>query len=118
MLYTYRKKEGGVRIIAKFYSDGIPHVNVVTYFFGSRSTIYTPKVIDESKAQKLYESQSEHKNEESKEDINNNRENEHSGYSTPTTMISENDNQSDDEQNIIPWRAHLRKTNSKLNLLD
>lgn len=73
---------------------------------------------DESKAQKLYESQTEHKYEDTKEDINNNMENEHSGCSTPTTMISENDNQSDEEQNIIPWRAQLRKTNSKLNLLD
>ncbi|KAK0086314.1 hypothetical protein PV325_003386 [Microctonus aethiopoides] len=34
------------------------------------------------------------------------------------TTISQNNNDSDDDAPIIPWRAQLRKTNSKLNILD
>lgn len=30
----------------------------------------------------------------------------------------EEETRKEEEQNIIPWRAQLRKTNSKLNLLD
>lgn len=49
------------------------------------------------------------------EDINNNE----MKPSLESVNIDENSNEnSDEEPNIIPWRAQLRKTNSKLNLLD
>lgn len=89
-------------------------------FCYSRSTIYTPKVVDEVKSQKLYNAQQENNRQEQEEekkhngDINNNN-----GVSRSITpAVSEADNHSDEEQHIIPWRAQLRKTNSKLNLLD
>lgn len=78
--------------------------------------------MDEVKSQKLYNAQLENNRQEQQEeekkqngDINNNS-NGISRSITPT--VSETDNHSDEEQHIIPWRAQLRKTNSKLNLLD
>lgn len=77
-------------------------------------------MVDEVKSQKLYNAQLENNRQEQEEekrhngDINNN--NGVSRSITPT--VSETDNHSDEEQHIIPWRAQLRKTNSKLNLLD
>lgn len=94
-----------------------------------RSTLYTPKVVDEFKSQKLYTAQQESNRQEKEDerrgswDLNNNnncggngKENGVSRSITPA--VSENGNNSDEERNIIPWRAQLRKTNSKLNLLD
>lgn len=77
--------------------------------------------MDEVKSQKLFNAQQENNRQEQEEekkhnggDINNNN-----GVSRSITpAVSEADNHSDEEQHIIPWRAQLRKTNSKLNLLD
>lgn len=83
--------------------------------------------MEDSKAQKIYEAnelqnrQQQQEEEQRKQngDINNNRDYGSSGYNTPATFVSDNGNHSSDEEpNIIPWRAHLRKTNSKLNLLE
>lgn len=77
--------------------------------------------MEDSKVHKMLEANElqNRQNDKENEDINNNKESMTSGYNTPATFVSDNGNQSsDEEQNIIPWRAHLRKTNSKLNLLD
>lgn len=34
-----------------------------------------------------------------------------------TENLNGKDQQKDDDDNIIPWRAHLRKTNSRLSLV-
>lgn len=53
------------------------------------------------------------------EDINNNETKPTSEPVNNNHNDEENSNEnSDEEANIIPWRAQLRKTNSKLNLLD
>ncbi|KAJ8956634.1 hypothetical protein NQ318_013988 [Aromia moschata] len=87
-----------------------------------RATLYTPKVIDEPKVNKIHEMndssqqihQKDNKWNHQNEDINNN---DNTKYSDENN--SNDNDQSDEEQpNIIPWRAQLRKTNSKLNLLD
>lgn len=79
-------------------------------------------MVDDVKSQKLFNTQQENNRQEREDekkhngDINNNKENGISRSITPA--VSETDNHSDEEQNIIPWRAQLRKTNSKLNLLE
>ncbi|KAJ8970746.1 hypothetical protein NQ314_001046 [Rhamnusium bicolor] len=87
-----------------------------------RATLYTPKVIDEPKVNKLHDTneclrQNGQNGREAKrnEDINNNDDSEK--FENENDY---NDNEQSDEEppNIIPWRAQLRKTNSKLNLLD
>lgn len=58
------------------------------------------------------------------EDINNNSNNNNSekpkveNTTDAATAINKNLLSNDEDQNVIPWRAQLRKTNSKLNLLD
>lgn len=52
-----------------------------------------------------------------KEDLNINMENTKNMENLNTSSLDSKE-MSDEEANIIPWRAHLRKTNSKLNLLD
>lgn len=105
------------KIVNKYNSN-----NWMFGFCWGRSTIYTPKVVDDVKSQKLFNTQQENNRQEREDerkhngDINNNKENGVSRSITPA--VSETDNHSDEEQNIIPWRAQLRKTNSKLNLLD
>lgn len=49
---------------------------------------------------------------EGKEDINNNDD------SIKFDQLNDDEQSEEETPNIIPWRAHLRKTNSKLNLLD
>ncbi|XP_074032071.1 espin protein forked isoform X2 [Leptinotarsa decemlineata] len=87
-----------------------------------RSTLYTPKVHDEPKLHILNDSddhlrQNEKTDQNDKEDINNNN-----NYNDECMKLEQESNyndQSDEEPpNIIPWRAQLRKTNSKLNLLE
>lgn len=96
------------------------------YFF--RTTIYTPKVIDDTKSQKVhdaheclrqYQQQQEDKT-KSIEDVNNNSKELPKTDNVPDIISSssKSEDHSDEEQTIIPWRAHLRKTNSKLNLLE
>ncbi|KAK4874203.1 hypothetical protein RN001_013563 [Aquatica leii] len=86
-----------------------------------KCTIYTPKVIDDSKCHKIHDAhecyrqlqQEDHKN---LDDYNNIK-----FENTPDVIPPSNQSEhhSDEEQiNIIPWRAHLRKTNSTLNLLE
>lgn len=50
--------------------------------------------------------------EESREDNNNNDE------SIKFEQLNDNEQSDEEPPNIIPWRAQLRKTNSKLNLLE
>lgn len=111
-----------------------------------RSTIYTPKVVDDPKAtlimkvqhdaheclrqhQLMLETAVEGRKSSGTggEDINNNN-----NYSSDDGVVSpppppvinspdlnnDTDPEPEDDANIIPWRAQLRKTNSKLNLLD
>lgn len=49
--------------------------------------------------------------------MNNNNEN-LKLESTTDAATAINKNITEDSSNVIPWRAQLRKTNSKLNLLD
>ncbi|XP_044759579.1 uncharacterized protein LOC123317227 isoform X2 [Coccinella septempunctata] len=96
-----------------------------------KSTIYTPKVVD--KTQENHPSTHENhslnssteinnnnnnKDEYIKEDFNNNNMENCKNMENLNTSSLDSKEQSDEEANIIPWRAHLRKTNSKLNLLD
>lgn len=59
------------------------------------------------------QSQQQEENKQEKQDINNNNNiispNNSDSYDSESTKVQEH---------IIPWRAQLRKTNSKLNLLD
>ncbi|XP_076250483.1 espin protein forked isoform X2 [Rhynchophorus ferrugineus] len=83
-----------------------------------RQTIYTPKVVDEHKV-KMQDARQQPSSEENvQEDFNNNTPNgkELSNHLSVSTN-SLDDEPSDEEPNIIPWRAQLRKTNSSLNLL-
>ncbi|KAF5290365.1 hypothetical protein FQA39_LY14748 [Lamprigera yunnana] len=76
-----------------------------------KSTIYTPKVVDEAKVAKSQDAQEDYRSEE----CNGKTEN------MPDLISSSgrNEEHSDEEKTpIIPWRAHLRKTNSILNLLE
>ncbi|KAG5873830.1 hypothetical protein JTB14_025826 [Gonioctena quinquepunctata] len=85
-----------------------------------RSTLYTPKVHDEPKIHKLNDTEDclrhrEKADQNGKEDINNNNNDE----SMKLDQESNDNEQSDEEPStLIPWRAKLRKTNSKLNLLE
>ncbi|CAG9812710.1 unnamed protein product [Phaedon cochleariae] len=83
-----------------------------------RSTLYTPKIHDEPKVKlNIMEDHSNHngyREEHCKEDINNNNDDE--SIKLDQTVIE--DNSDEEPPNIIPWRAQLRKTNSKLNLLE
>lgn len=81
-----------------------------------KATIYTPKVEDAKpkvhepqECMKLHQQREEEKK---NEDINNNECNKDSH----ADMVSPKND--DNDEKIIPWRAQLRKTNSKLNLLD
>lgn len=80
--------------------------------------------MDEVKSQKLFNAQQENNRQEREDekkyngDINNNNNQENGVSRSITPAVSEADNHSDEEQHIIPWRAQLRKTNSKLNLLE
>ncbi|XP_017785017.1 PREDICTED: uncharacterized protein LOC108568442 [Nicrophorus vespilloides] len=93
--------------------------------FRSRQCLYSPKVED-VKSVRVQEDC--HKSERM-EDFNNNCsssvEIERCTSVEPcmnsvscSTNTNTYESQSDEEPNIIPWRAQLRKTNSKLNLLD
>lgn len=95
-------------------------IYLVFNLFCYRSTIYTPKVVDENRAHKLQETQDSTKQLEERypaEDINNNSNNNENCKEEQGTN-GRIDDESDEEPNLIPWRAQLRKTNSKLNLLD
>ncbi|XP_057665855.1 espin isoform X2 [Diorhabda carinulata] len=85
-----------------------------------RSTLYTPKVVDESRISKKLDL-------DNNNTTSNDRTTEDNGYddvNNDESIKFENENNETEEQseedtpNIIPWRAHLRKTNSKLNLLE
>ncbi|CAG9829148.1 unnamed protein product [Diabrotica balteata] len=83
-----------------------------------RSTLYTPKVVDEPKI-KIQDTEIISRSPELKDE----NENEEHFYNDDSIKLEnepiEGEEQSDEEPaNIIPWRAHLRKTNSKLNLLE
>ncbi|CAH1129258.1 unnamed protein product [Ceutorhynchus assimilis] len=83
-----------------------------------RQTIYTPKVVDEPKVKMHEIRQQMPNNEEKRHDLNNNHTKEYeedNNMSMSTNSLDEEP--SDEEPNIIPWRAQLRKTNSSLNLL-
>ncbi|XP_025831867.1 homeotic protein deformed-like [Agrilus planipennis] len=86
-----------------------------------RSTVYTPKLLDEPKSPKAFEihecsktkaATSQEGNKNNQDDNNNNN---NSALSNPLKQQSPD---SDDEKNLIPWRAQLKKTNSTLNLLE
>ncbi|KAK9883837.1 hypothetical protein WA026_002033 [Henosepilachna vigintioctopunctata] len=95
-----------------------------------KSTIYTPKVVEKIHDNPIITQDSNKVNgtnginhtsnedtEKKTEDLNNNCiENDKNTDNSNSSLDSTE--QSDDESNIIPWRAQLRKTNSKLNLLD
>ncbi|XP_045476367.1 ankyrin repeat domain-containing protein 12 isoform X2 [Harmonia axyridis] len=95
-----------------------------------KSTIYTPKVVDKTQenhpaAHENHDAMSNNENnnyknkeEQMKEDLNNNNIENSKNMENMNTSSLDSKEQSDEEANIIPWRAHLRKTNSKLNLLD
>lgn len=83
-----------------------------------RQTIYTPKIVDEPKV-KIQELRPDYpEDKRNLDDLNNNSTNgkEEDRYLSLSTN-SLDDEVSDEEPNIIPWRAQLRKTNSSLNLL-
>uniref|UniRef100_A0AAR5QIP9 Espin n=1 Tax=Dendroctonus ponderosae TaxID=77166 RepID=A0AAR5QIP9_DENPD len=83
-----------------------------------RQMIYTPKVVEEPKVKLPDMRQQQPNNEKEQEDINNNHMKEYDKESNMTlSNNSLDDEPSDEEPNIIPWRAQLRKTNSSLNLL-
>lgn len=72
--------------------------------------------MEEAKALKIHDPHDCPKlqNEEKKvEDINNNE-----SSSMEESYEAQAEQEEVEDTNIIPWRAHLRKTNSKLNLLD
>ncbi|VEN53034.1 unnamed protein product [Callosobruchus maculatus] len=85
-----------------------------------RNTLYTPKVVDEPKVAKIHDVSGATKEnqptpEETTKDDNNNEQT----TKQETSSASDSNEQSEEEPvNIIPWRAQLRKTNSKLNLLE
>ena len=83
-----------------------------------RQTVYTPKLTDEKlvKAHDIQEcfKQNQLQEQQNIQDVNNNH---------TESIISENSEHSSrstlsDDEHIIPWRAQLRKTNSKMNLLE
>ncbi|XP_049817267.1 espin isoform X2 [Aethina tumida] len=79
-----------------------------------RSTIYTPKVVDDPKAVKVMEEA----NKQSFTTLDDNN-NEHTINNDENQDPEiENSDEEEEKPNIIPWRAQLRKTNSKLNLLE
>ncbi|XP_063915929.1 espin isoform X2 [Zophobas morio] len=83
-----------------------------------RSTIYTPKVVDDPRSSKIHEAHECLKHsglvpDDKKEDINNNE-----SVKSESNHPQQEEEEPDEDTNIIPWRAQLRKTNSKLNLLD
>ncbi|CAH0564225.1 unnamed protein product [Brassicogethes aeneus] len=88
-----------------------------------RSTIYTPKLIDDPKLTKVMDSS---KIIDNMDDNNNNSYMENNNHNnTMEDDLGDNDYSSSSEEeeeeeksNIIPWRAQLRKTDSKLNLLE
>lgn len=78
-----------------------------------RTTLYTPKVVDDVRIIKPHDLddcwRQHHGSPEEKEN-------------KPEIIVDppkdDDKPKTDEEANIIPWRAQLRKTNSKLNLLD
>lgn len=93
-----------------------------------RSTVYTPKV-EESKPKVQSPQECIHQSEKKDNDVNNNEDicnnedvnnNEDVKSKNVPDLLTHGVEDANDggEQNIIPWRAQLRKTNSKLNLLD
>lgn len=82
-----------------------------------KSTLYTPKVVDEPKITKIQDCDATSKKENTNEETN-----EEENYNDESLKLENefNDTEQSDEEppNLIPWRAHLRKTNSKLNLLE
>nr|CAI5819229.1 unnamed protein product [Callosobruchus analis] len=85
-----------------------------------RNTLYTPKVVDEPKVAKIHDvnvttKENQPTPAETTKDDNNNE----ATVKQETSSASDSNEQSEEEPvNIIPWRAQLRKTNSKLNLLE
>ncbi|XP_050498332.1 espin isoform X1 [Diabrotica virgifera virgifera] len=84
-----------------------------------RSTLYTPKVVDEPKI-KIQDTEIISRS----PDLKDEHENEENFYNDDSIKLENEPTEGEEEQsdeepaNIIPWRAHLRKTNSKLNLLE
>lgn len=86
--------------------------NNFTKYSDFRVTLYTPKVNEDKKTPPVLQKVCDMNGENvSDEDNNNNKEN-----SRPGERGEEIEDQ--EEPQIIPWRAQLRKTNSKLSLLD
>lgn len=85
--------------------------NFIHSFVGFRSVVLQPKVEDKKTPQMLV---SITDGENCTNDVHeeNNKEN-----SRPTEKENEPEDETSSTQ-IIPWRAQLRKTNSKLSLLD
>ncbi|XP_050297734.1 espin isoform X2 [Anthonomus grandis grandis] len=82
-----------------------------------RQTIYTPKVIEEPKV-KLHDLRQQIPSDDKVNEDFNNNEIVHDNKDLSLSNNSlDDDEPSDEESNIIPWRAQLRKTNSSLNLL-
>lgn len=98
-----------------------------TWSYDHRATVYTPKVIDDGKIPKLHDGHECQRQQEEEErmkyveDMNNNRDygKDRNVPDVVSSASSRSEDMSDEEATtIIPWRAQLRKTNSKLNLLD
>ncbi|XP_071051816.1 inversin-B-like isoform X2 [Onthophagus taurus] len=88
-----------------------------------KQTLYTPKITDEKKVHDMQEclkTTSDEKNDLiNKQDLNNNGICNNNNNNNNNSDKDDYDcNEDSNETHIIPWRAQLRKTNSKLNLLE
>lgn len=126
-------EEGGKREQVSLVPDGPNHLNehVPHNPLHSRPTIYTPKVVEEKKVPQVMLKVSEMIQTVTVPSIEislaeeNNKENsrpqQKSKVDGEQTIEEEEEKMAegdDDTTQIIPWRAQLRKTNSKLSLLD
>ncbi|CAH1161223.1 unnamed protein product [Phyllotreta striolata] len=84
-----------------------------------KSTLYTPKVVDEPKIAKVQELEAKKEQRcDNDEETNNNNCNNNEDEEETIRLENEGEQSDEEPPNLIPWRAHLRKTNSKLNLLE
>lgn len=72
--------------------------------------------MDENRVNKLHAANDSTKTHSSKDE--NKEENNNTDESIKFDQLNDNEQSDEERPNIIPWRAQLRKTNSKLNLLD
>lgn len=89
-----------------------------------RNIIYTPKVVDDVRTVKPHDLDDcwrQHQLHQNNNNTNQQNGTDNNKENKPEIIIEppkEDDKKSEEDTNIIPWRAQLRKTNSKLNLLD